>query len=242
VAAYAVVQAEAHEIKALRLRPDPQGEALPAAALKHSAEQSVAGLAAVYRAMHSIGWTARRCSSWGIVAAPRFLGRAEMVTALDKFATEGAWGISPHLIPHFSLHAVSGTLSQMLKISGPNFGVGGGVDGAFEAFRAAFAMLEDRSVPGFWLVLSGYVPELVPGISKPTRCAALALALTPIEAPERDGITLHLAGPVHDSTMPLSLEALLAAFDSPGQIAPQTWAAAGQSLILVNRIDREIDP
>ena len=39
-------------------------------------------------------------TDWGVIGAPRFMGRAAMAQALQKFDQEGAWGISPHLIPH----------------------------------------------------------------------------------------------------------------------------------------------
>ena len=125
-------------------------------------------------------------SQWGVIAAPRFLGRAALAVAFARFAAEGAWGISPHVIPHHSLHALSGTVSQALKIHGPNFGVGGGADSAAEALLAASALLADGEVPGLWVVLTGFEPEFVPNDttdSKPTStsvdCVAVALALMP---------------------------------------------------------------
>ena len=95
---------------------------------------------------------------------------------------EGVWGTSPHLIPHFALHSASGTISLALGLHGPNLGVGGGLHAEAEGFLAALTWLAAGVVPGVWLVLSGWSPELVPdprGSAPPAgECRALALALT----------------------------------------------------------------
>src|SRR5262249_6770324 len=139
---------------------------------------------------HRYGLTDTPWHDWGVLAAPRFLGRACLAQALQRFALEGAWGVSPHLIPHRSLHSVSGTVSQALGIHGPNFGVGGGPDSAAEGLLAAAALVAEQRVPGVWLVLTGWDPEPVldsPGMPSPnghpreadSSCLAAALALTP---------------------------------------------------------------
>ena len=97
-----------------------------------------------------------------MVAASRYLGRASLAAALRSFAAEGVWGTSPHLIPHFALHSPSGTISLALGLHGPNLGVGGGLHAAAEGFLAALTWLTAGVVPGVWLVLSGWSPELVP--------------------------------------------------------------------------------
>ena len=74
-----------------------------------------------------------RClEHWGILAASRFLGRSSLVVALDRFRSEGVWGVSPHLIPHYALHSPAGTLSLALGVHGPNLGIGGGLFSEFE--------------------------------------------------------------------------------------------------------------
>jgi hypothetical protein len=155
---------------------------LPPAFLKHADEQTVLGLAAVYHAIHDHHLNPP-FTAWAVLAAPRFLGRPTMAAALQRFAAEGAWGVSPHLIPHRSLHAMSGTVSQALKIHGPNFGVGGGPCAAAEVLLAAAALLERQNVPGVWVVLSGLDPESAPdegGRTAPgTHCVGVALALVP---------------------------------------------------------------
>jgi hypothetical protein len=131
------------------------------------------------------GWGARSFADWGVIAAPNLCGRITNALAMERFRKEGAWGISPHLIPHQSLHAMSGTVSQALKIYGPNFGVSGGPNASPDAFLIAAAILADGSLPGLWLLMTGYETEWVPapdGAPSPApNCIACALALTPLE-------------------------------------------------------------
>ncbi len=188
VAAYATQRTAGDDLPALRQKPSPlTGEPLPAAFWKHADEQTVAALAAVFDAIRIHALDAKRFQDWGVLAAPRFLGRAALAVALHRFALEGAWGISPHLIPHRSLHSISGTISQALKIKGPNFGVGGGPHAADEALLVAAGMVADEQLPGVWLVMTGYNPELAPNdpaggsesgkSEKPPAVEAVALAL-----------------------------------------------------------------
>jgi hypothetical protein len=185
VAADATVRVGLESLAELRRTPGGcGGEPLPASFLKHADEQTVVGLAAVYKAIQIAGLPGNQFRDWGVLAAPRFLGRPAMATALQRFKTEGAWGVSPHLIPHRSLHSISGTVSQALKIHGPNFGVGGGPGAVVEVLLAATAMLEGKKLPGVWVVLTCLDPEQPPdtaGRPAPgTQCVGLALALTPI--------------------------------------------------------------
>jgi hypothetical protein len=200
VAAQTVLRVNLELLPELRRRPGPVvGEPLPASFLKHADEQTIAGLCAVLRAIHTSDLPATCFRDWGVVAAPRFLGRPTMAAALQRFAAEGAWGVSPHLIPHRSLHSLSGTVSQALKIHGPNFGVGGGPSGVMEALLAALALLNRKRLPGVWMVLTCLDPELPPdasGRSAPgTHAVGLALALTPLQA-RGSHLRLRL---VHDS-------------------------------------------
>lgn len=187
LAAVAAVRVSLERLPELRRQPVPAwAEPLPASFLKHADEQTVAGLVAVYRAIEQGELQTTCFRDWGVVASPRFLGRPAMAAALRRFQEEGAWGVSPHLIPHRSLHSISGTISQALQIHGPNFGVGGGPGGATEAVLAAAAMLAGQRLPGVWLVLTGLDPESAPDDSgqpaRGTECVGLALALTPIRA------------------------------------------------------------
>jgi hypothetical protein len=184
----------------------PSGEPLPTAFLKHSDEQTIVGLAAVFQAIRDFDLVGTSFSRWGVLAAPRFLGRMCLAAALQRFLLEGAWGVSPHLIPHRSLHSLSGTVSQALQIHGPNFGVGGGSQAAGEIMLAAAALLCDGQAPGVWVVISGWHPEPIldpptgplplPG-PRPADAAygAAALALTACP-PAWQGPSLKIHAPI----------------------------------------------
>jgi hypothetical protein len=213
VAGCGVVRAGPEAVAALRQDPGAvPGGPLPPSLLRHADEQTVVALAAVLRAVAEHNLTGTRFPDWGVLAAPRFLGRVASAVALHQFRTEGAWGVSPHLIPQRSLHAVSGTISQALKLHGPNFGVGGGPGGVTEALLAAAALLADGDLPGAWVVATGWDPEPEPDLEgRPQRlgvCTGVALALIP---PRDDphGLRLH----VDPARQPpgLTLEALAAA-------------------------------
>jgi hypothetical protein len=179
----------AERLGELRRRPGPgPGEVLTPAFLKQSDEQTVAGLAAVCHAAVSLG----PCdfTQWGVVAAPRFPGRPAFVHAVERFKVEGAWAVSPHYIPHRSLHSLAGTISLALKARGPNFGAGGVAD----ALLTAVALLDDPNLAGVWVVLTALDPEphldtsgIVPG---GTHLAALVLALKPATDPSRPRLTV----------------------------------------------------
>jgi hypothetical protein len=222
----------------LRKQPGPVcGKPLAANFCKHADEQTVAGLAAVFGAIHEHrlapdGSTAV-FRDWGVVGAPRFLGHAAMACSLPRFLAEGAWDVSPHMIPHRSLHATSGTISQALKIHGPNFGVGGGPGCEGEALLAAVALLCGLRLPGVWLVFTRVDPELPEDRSgKPvagTFCQGLALALRPIEAGV--GVELELAFTPSAQAVPaLSLKSLLGMLDQLGRrpLASQPIAGGGR--------------
>ena len=230
VVAHASLRVPAETVAGLRKPLQPcTGEPLPISLLKNADDQTVAALAAVSAAIRTHGLAGRDFSAWGVVAAPRFLGRAAMGHVLHRFRQEGAWGISPHLIPHRSLHAVSGTLSLALKIHGPNFGVGGGPLAESEGLAVAAALVGRGDLPGVWAVLTGYDPEVIPpdpGAQAPEGqagyvppCIAVALALT-APGPETPGLRLEVSqlaagtlteGPIVSGWPVLTLDALATA-------------------------------
>jgi hypothetical protein len=240
VVAFGTARATADALPALRQKPGPPlDEPLPASFLKHADAQTVVALAAVLQAIHRHGLTASRFTDWGVLAAPRFLGREALAAALQRFASEGAWGISPHVIPHHSLHSLSGTLSQALQIHGPNFGVGGGPDGAAEGLLTAAALLVGDQLPGVWVIWSGWEPEPTPGRNghavPPVVCAA-ALALV-AAVPDWEGPRLRISLDSSADHAPyrngrsgacsaFSLESLLATLADPGA-APAVWHLDG---------------
>jgi hypothetical protein len=163
--------------------------------LKNADDQTIGGLSAILHAIAAHGLQNISFANWGVLAAPRFLARSTMVVTLQRFLAEGAWGISPHVIPHRSLHSSSGTISNALKINGPNFGVGGGLTGATEVLIAAVSMLEGLRLPGLWVVWTALEPEGeldLAGHGDPTtECRALAIALAPASS-DPDAITLQV--------------------------------------------------
>jgi hypothetical protein len=186
VAAHAAVRVPQEAMAALRRQPGPpHGKPLAPAFLKHAEEQTVVGLAAVLNALHDFpppgGWP--EFHDWAVLAAPRFLGRPALGELLQRFIAGGAWEVSPHVIPHRSLHSVSGTVSQALQIHGPNFGVGGGPGGEAEILLTTLVLLQGMKVPGVWVVMTRLDPELPPdesGVPPPgSFCHALALAAVP---------------------------------------------------------------
>jgi hypothetical protein len=218
VAASALVRLPYEALPAVRREPEPVlGVPLPPSVLKHLDEQTVAGLAAVLRAARDSGLDRADVRQWGVLAAPHFLGQPAMVAALRRFRVEGAWGVSPHVIPHHSLHSVAGTVSQVLKVHGPNLGVGGGAVGTGEALLTAAAWLGRRRVPGVWVVLTTLDP--LPALGEEgqpppgTSCVGLALALVPPRAESTGPRLRFFPGDARRADRPLSVFRLHAALE-----------------------------
>ncbi|MCE9531423.1 MAG: hypothetical protein K8T89_09930 [Planctomycetes bacterium] len=129
--------------------------------LKLVDDQSLVALLAMRRALDEANGSIPDLADWGLVAAPRTLGRRKIADAIGKYRSQGAWSISPHLIPHVSLHSLAGLLSQGLRLHGPNFGAGGPKGSEAEAVRAAVALLVGEELPGVWIVFTGWDRELL---------------------------------------------------------------------------------
>jgi hypothetical protein len=145
-----------------------------AGVLKQVDDQGIAALQAIKLALAPNADVA----AWGLVAASRAIGRQKIVDSLTKFLEQGAWSMSPHIIPHCSLHSVSGLLSQALGLHGPNIGAGGWACNEGEAIWAGLSMLLGDQLPGVWIVFTGWASEQI----RPTaenRCLAAALAVVP---------------------------------------------------------------
>jgi hypothetical protein len=167
------------EIPALRKAPDPSGGfSVHPSLLRHADEQTVVGLAAVLLAIREGGLDPAGFGDWAVLVAPRYLGRATFERTFPTFQQEGAWGISPHLIPAHSLHSPSGTISQVLQARGPNLGVGGTPGGEHEALLFASTLLLSGASPGVWVVLTGRRGE-ANGVGPAGDFEAIALALAP---------------------------------------------------------------
>jgi hypothetical protein len=155
-------RASLEDFPTLRKAPDPSGQvAVHPSLLRHADEQTVVGLAAVFRAVLEGGLDLAGFGDWSVLAAPRYHGRAAFERAFPTFQREGAWGVSPHLIPAHSLHSPSGTISQALKAQGANLGVGGTPGGEREALLFASTLLRVGGIAGVWVVR--------PAITRPWR-------------------------------------------------------------------------
>ncbi len=153
--------------------------------LKHSDEQALAALVAVFQAIEQSPLPSDHFADWAIVSCARFLGRAAFARVLEKFKTDGAWGVSVHVIPHCTAHGVAGTVSMAIKNHGPSIGIGGGQDSEDNALLAMASIFESGACPGAWMVLSGWSPELqIAECGAPisdSKCHAIALAISPQE-------------------------------------------------------------
>lgn len=247
IEAHGLVRLARAEIAEFRRRPDPLPEGWDAARpspLRNADEQTVAAVAAVRRALENMGNPPpSRFEDWGVVAAPRFLGRSHLLLALDRFKVEGPWGVSPHLIPHFALHAQAGALSLVLGGHGPNMGAGGGLFAGNDGVLTALSWLDSGLVPGVWLVLTNWGPEYAPDLAgeprEPTRCEALALALEPCRA-NGDSPRLRIVEPAAPTApAAVTAAALAAALNRPAGRVTIGADATGHWLV---ELDSGFDP
>jgi hypothetical protein len=246
VIGYSLFRVAPADVPALRRKPGPMPDGwsrVPPSLLRNSDEQTIAGTAAVFAAMDVMRWHPDRFGTWGVVAASRYLGRASLAAALRSFIAEGVWGTSPHLIPHFALHSPSGTISLALGSHGPNLGVGGGLYATADGFLTALTWLAAGVVPGVWMVISGWTPELVPDpagkAATSGECLALALALVQPDSEAarlgfravtaRDGVRAHA---------PLDLAWLAARLGGRDEKSPRTIATDPSGRLRIELVDR----
>ena len=200
IEAFGVVKVAVDEIAALRKAPGPLGgRVIAPSLLKHADHQTVLAIASVLKAIDNSGWHGRSFDEWGLIAAPRFLGRINVAASMDRFQKRGVPSMSPLIIPTLSLHAVAGSLSLAIKVRGFNYGVGGGHGHLADALLAGLAAREDNGVPGVWVVVSQFSPEPVLDVSGhsliPSFGYGLALAVT-ATAPSRSRWNLRVVSDV----------------------------------------------
>ena len=151
--------------------------------LKHADEQTITALLAIRKATDRYGIDPRQLAGWGIIAAPRYIGRLTGANVLYKFPRGGTSAVAPHIVAQCSLHSVSGAASIALGMHGPNLGVGGGEWSIGDGLTSALTLFETVRVPGVWLLLTEFDNEPIPDeegrpLNDPT-CHAVALALVP---------------------------------------------------------------
>ncbi|MFL5327887.1 MAG: hypothetical protein ACJ8C4_03145 [Gemmataceae bacterium] len=171
--------------------------------LRHADEQSVAGLGAILDAIDRSHLELNEFENWGVVAAPRSPGRDAMISSLTRYRNDGAWGVSPQLIPHYSLHSLSGLASVTFRFTGPNIGTGGTTGRESDAILAAASFINDGHVRGVWLVMTGWEFEETPNAI----CRAVALALAPNGASSTPQLSLSFSA-TGSATSQFSLESL----------------------------------
>ena len=229
VASHALVEATLAEIPGLRDQPVPDGAAaLPPRYLRHCDEQTVVGLRAVLAAIAVHPEPRPSFSAYGVVAAPCQAGRIATAQSLAMLRTSGGVAVSPHIVPQCSLHSLAGAVSVALGMHGPNIGVSGGQHAVSEGLFTSLSLLvATESLPGIWLVVSGWTQEPLldasgkPDCSPPKDarsgpiCRALAVAVTAdADAVANNGISRRLT--LH---MPATLRLARPAAESRGAAA-----------------------
>ncbi len=158
-----------------------QRESLTPRFLKHSDDQTLASLAAIFRAINTADFRDEDFADWSIISASMYLGRQAFARVLAQYPQTGPWGVPVHVIPNCTPHAISATIGVGLGCHGPTIGVNGGMHGELDSFLSAACLLTERNRRGVWIVLSGWCPE--PTIDEQGEmatdscCQAVALAL-----------------------------------------------------------------
>src|SRR4051794_860245 len=90
VVAFGTARAAFDDVAALRKAPGPPGGPRVAySLLKHADEQTVLGLSAVLNGLTGSGLADRPMDEWGVIAAPRFLGRVAGALHIDRYRRQG---------------------------------------------------------------------------------------------------------------------------------------------------------
>ncbi|WP_254511146.1 beta-ketoacyl synthase N-terminal-like domain-containing protein [Anatilimnocola floriformis] len=158
-------------------------EGTPGHFFKHADEQSMLAAQAVDDAIQRHGFDPKSLAKFGVLAAPRFLGRAAGEAVIRRYRRDGAQGVTPHIISQHSLHSVSGAISVLLGCQGPNVGVGGGPHVLDDAFVTLLTMFGQLDIPGVLLVGTGWDPEPIidqtGNCTNEPECFAFALIAQP---------------------------------------------------------------
>lgn len=191
VAAWGSFHADVAQIDTLRQQEKVGNNPVAANFLRYADEQTVAGVVALNQTLARSDLAGTDFRRWGVLGCLQAPGRTIVGASLSRFATEGAWGVSPHIVPHRCLHSLSGTLSLGLKSEGPNFGVGE----AEAVLPIAGSWLAQQRVEGVWAVITCMEPEYAAELGQtvvPRRnvAHAVVLALMPDQDSAAHRLTL----------------------------------------------------
>ena len=183
VTSYATTRITFDDANSLRKQSDILPGDLGNSILRHCDEQTLTALVAVKETIGRFETAVDSFKDWGVVVSTRYLGRSAFAQALNKFATDGPWNVSVQVVPNRSLHSPASMIGLALGCHGPCVGVGGGLDGETDAWLTATSLLDQQSLPGIWVIFTGWEPDKridVEGTPlTDTSCTALALALQP---------------------------------------------------------------
>lgn len=183
---------------------------------KHADEQTMLAVHAVDKAIQRHGFDPRAQEAFGVIAAPRFLGRTAAAAVIRRYQRDGAQGVTPHIISQHSLHSVSGAISVLLGCKGPNLGVGGGPHALDDALLTQLSLFSSAHIPGVWLVGSAWDPEPIidreGNCENDPECFAFALAVQTTAAGQPAQGSLRLRSPAAGSVESMAPEITAADF------------------------------
>lgn len=182
-------------------------EGTPLHFFKHADEQTMLAVHAVDNAIQRHGLDPKSQAAFGVIAAPRFLGRTAATAVIRRYLKDGAQGVTPHIISQHSLHSVSGAISVLLGCQGPNLGVGGGPRALDDVLLTQLTLFSPKNIPGVWLVGTAWDPEPIidrDGIClNDPECFAFALAVqSAVAGNQHTAGTLRLRSSPRATTSP----------------------------------------
>src|SRR6188508_1704413 len=102
LASWGVVRVPWDEILQLRTNPGPHEGLLPLPHLKLADEQTVLAFAALLQAIERGGLSTTGFSDWGVLAGPKYFGRARIAPIIARFQKQGVRAVPPLGIPTLS--------------------------------------------------------------------------------------------------------------------------------------------
>jgi len=183
LAGWGVVRIPWAEIPQWRKNPGPFEGLSPLPHLKLADEQTVLAFAAVLQAIQRGGLATTGFSDWGVLAGPRYFGRARIAHIMARFQKQGVRAVAPLGIPTLSQHSVASTICLILGCHGPGFGVSGNPGQLPEVLLDSMSILANHDCPGIWAIMTGFEPEPTPDLAGQivgcTIGIGIAFALTP---------------------------------------------------------------